>query len=40
MTMRDEFAKAAMVKWVGMISSELGAKYAYEWADAMMKARK
>ena len=39
MTLRDYFAAKAMAEWVGVASPVAGAILAYEWADAMLKAR-
>ncbi len=39
MTLRDYFAAKAMQEWVGVFDAEEGAKRAYEWADAMLRAR-
>lgn len=39
MTLRDYFAAKAMQEMVGLHSIEHGVKRAYEWADAMLKAR-
>ena len=39
MTLRDYFAAKAMQEYVGAITQEQGARKAYEWADAMLKAR-
>jgi hypothetical protein len=39
MTLRDWFAGQAMPELIGFGSPENGAKVAYEWADAMLKAR-
>ena len=39
MTLRDYFAAKAMQEWVGVLSPVEGADLAYEWADAMLKAR-
>jgi hypothetical protein len=39
MTLRDYFAAKAMPEFIGFSSPESGAKSAYEWADAMLKAR-
>jgi hypothetical protein len=39
MTLRDYFAAKAMQEYVGVITQEQGARKAYEWADAMLKAR-
>jgi hypothetical protein len=39
MTLRDYFAAKAMQEYVGMHTSDYGSKKAYEWADAMLKAR-
>jgi len=39
MTLRDYFAAKAMQEWVGVFSPDDGAVRAYEWADAMLKAR-
>ena len=40
MTLRDYFAAKAMQEWVGVLTSVQGAEKAYEWADAMLEARK
>ena len=40
MTLRDYFAAKVLPEFVGFGSPEHGAKCAYEWADAMMEARK
>lgn len=39
MTLRDYFAAKAMQEWVGVCDHKEGAIRAYEWADAMLKAR-
>ena len=39
MTLRDYFAAKAMQEWIGVLNLTDGSKRAYEWADAMMKAR-
>lgn len=39
MTLRDYFAAKAMQEFIGVLNSTDGTKKAYEWADAMMKAR-
>jgi hypothetical protein len=39
MTMRDYFAAKAMQEFIGVLSLKDGTIKAYEWADAMMKAR-
>jgi hypothetical protein len=39
MTLRDYFAAKAMQEYVGANTQEQGARKAYEWADAMLKAR-
>jgi len=39
MTLRDYFAAKAMQEYVGANTQEHGARKAYEWADAMLKAR-
>ena len=39
MTLRDYFAAKAMQELVGVCSPGIGAQRAYEWADAMLKAR-
>ena len=39
MTLRDYFAAKAMQECVGAVSPEVGTRLAYEWADAMLKAR-
>ena len=39
MTLRDYFAAKAMQEWVGACDPKEGAIRAYEWADAMLKAR-
>ena len=39
MTLRDYFAAKAMQEWVGAMNPAKGAALAYEWADAMLKAR-
>ena len=39
MTLRDYFAAKAMPGLIGFGSPDSGAKVAYEWADAMLKAR-
>jgi len=40
MTLRDYFAAKAMQEWIGVLNLTDGTRRAYEWADAMMKARK
>lgn len=40
MDLRDYFAAKAMQEWVGVFNPKDGAERAYEWADAMMEARK
>lgn len=40
MTLRDYFAAKAMQDWVGVLTPAQGAEKAYEWADAMLEARK
>lgn len=40
MTMRDYFAAKAMQELIGVLNLTDGTKKAYEWADAMMEARK
>ena len=39
MTLRDYFAAKAMQEFIGVLSITEGTKKAYEWADAMLKAR-
>jgi DNA-directed RNA polymerase alpha subunit len=39
MDLRDYFAARAMQGWVGVLDAKEGAQKAYEWADAMLKAR-
>jgi hypothetical protein len=39
MTLRDYFAAKAMQEFIGVLNSTDGTKKAYEWADAMLKAR-
>ncbi len=39
MNLRDYFAAKAMQEWVGVCDPKEGAFRAYEWADAMLKAR-
>ena len=39
MTLRDYFAAKALPKLIGVYALEDGALRAYEWADAMLKAR-
>ena len=39
MTLRDYFAAKAMVKLMGTEDIHVCCESAYEWADAMMKAR-
>jgi hypothetical protein len=39
MTLRDYFSAKAMQEYVGANTQEHGARKAYEWADAMLKAR-
>lgn len=39
MTLRDYFAAKAMQELVGVFTAKEGAEKAYEWADAMLKAR-
>jgi hypothetical protein len=39
MTLRDYFAAKAMQELVGVFNPTDGTKKAYEWADAMLKAR-
>ena len=39
MTLRDYFAAKAMQELIGVLNFTDGTRKAYEWADAMMKAR-
>ena len=39
MTLRDYFAAKAMQEFIGVLNSTDGTRKAYEWADAMLKAR-
>ena len=39
MTLRDYFAAKAMQELIGVLGLTDGTRKAYEWADAMMKAR-
>jgi hypothetical protein len=39
MTLRDYFAAKAMQEIIGVLNFTDGTRRAYEWADAMMKAR-
>jgi len=39
MTLRDYFAAKALPRMIGAYDAELGSERAYEWADAMLKAR-
>ena len=39
MSLRDYFAAKAMQEFIGVLNSTDGTKKAYEWADAMLKAR-
>jgi hypothetical protein len=39
MTLRDYFAAKAMQELIGVLNCTDGTRKAYEWADAMMKAR-
>ncbi|MGP2520492.1 hypothetical protein ACTUSX_11465 [Pantoea ananatis] len=39
MTLRDYFAAKAILVWAGNFDSETAARYAYEMADAMLRAR-
>jgi hypothetical protein len=39
MTLRDYFAAKAMQELIGVLGLTDATKRAYEWADAMMKAR-
>ena len=39
MALRDYFAAKAMQEFIGVLSLKDGTIKAYEWADAMMKAR-
>ena len=39
MTLRDYFAAKAMKEFIVVLNSTDGTRKAYEWADAMLKAR-
>ena len=39
MTLRDYFAAKAMQEFIGVLGLTDGTRKAYEWADAMMKAK-
>ena len=39
MTLRDYFAAKAMQELIGVLNFTDGTRKAYEWADAMLKAR-
>lgn len=39
MTLRDYFAAKALAVWAGNFDSETAARYSYEMADAMLRAR-
>ena len=39
MTLRDYFAAKAMQEFIGVLNLTDGTRKAYEWADAMLKAR-
>jgi hypothetical protein len=39
MTLRDYFAAKAMQEFIGVLNLIDGTRKAYEWADAMLKAR-